>query len=135
MKNVKGYKCIECGAEFSLDDIEFSGIKMTRWKSIKKDLLRDIKSMDIANLHQLTLARLNDILDRLDDPNICSAAYNFGISKVLRYTESVRKMPKAIEGYVKQVSTYDIIFNEIEKFMPTFNPGWPKDVLIPYSHR
>lgn len=109
----------------SLDDIEFSGIKMTRWKRIKGYLLKDIKSMDIANLHQLTLARLNDILDRLDDPNICSAAYNFGISKVLRYTESVRKMPKAIEGYVKQVSTYDIIFNEIEKFMPTVNPGWP----------
>ncbi len=114
VEEIKEY--VECKDIISLDDIEFSGIKMKRWKRIKEYLLKDIKSMDIANLHQLTLTRLNDISDRLDDPNICSAAYNFGISKVLRYTESVRKMPKAIEGYVKQVSTYDIIFNEIEKF-------------------
>lgn len=114
VEEIKGY--VECKGTISLDDIKFSGIKMTRWKRIKEHLVKDIKSMDNANQHQLTLARLNDILDRLEGPNICSAAYNFGISKVLRYTESGRKMPKAIEGYVKKVSTYDMIFNEIERF-------------------
>jgi len=114
VEEIKEY--VECKGTISLYDIKSSGIEMTRWKRIKKYLLKDIKSMDNANLHQLTLARLNDILDRLEDPNICSAAYNFGISKVLRYTESGRKMPEAIEGYVKKVSTYDIIFNEIERF-------------------
>lgn len=114
VEEIKEY--VECKGTISLDDIKFSGIKMTRWKRIKEYLVKDIKSMDNANQHQLTLARLNDILDRLEGPNICSAAYNFGISKVLRYTESGKKMPKAIEGYVKKVSTYDMIFNEIERF-------------------
>jgi len=45
MKNVKGYKCIKCGTEFNLDDIEYTCKKckgnlqiIYDYKFIKKNL-------------------------------------------------------------------------------------------------
>jgi hypothetical protein len=95
----------------NLNKIKFSGATRIRWNSIKSKLLNE---EDESDLREATLARINYILNRFEDPNICSAAYNLGISKLLEYTESGLKLPKAIMGYVKKVSGYHAIFNEID---------------------
>lgn len=100
----------------SLDDIELSGTKMTRWQRIKKHLGRKVKFMGDSTGNELTLAHLSNILERLQDPNLYSAAYNFGIRKVLEYIESGKKLPNEVEQYVKEVSNYKTIFSEIDEF-------------------
>ena len=107
---------VESNSIHGLDDIELSGIKMKRWNSIKEYLIKDIEFTDSENFQELTLAHLNNILNRLEGRNIYVAAYNLGLNKVLRYIESGRKIPSRIEKYVRTVSTYNMIFHEIEKF-------------------
>ena len=106
---------VESNGILGLDDIELSGTKMKRWNRIKEYLMRDIEFTDSENYQELTLAHLNNILNRLENRNIYVAAYNLGLNKVLRYIESGRKIPSGIEKYVKTVSTYNMIFHEIEK--------------------
>lgn len=94
-----------------LNAIKFSGVIKIRWNSIKSKLL-DLKGE--PNLHEITLARLNHILNSLENPSIYSAAYNLGVSKCLHYLESGMDLPESISQYVKKVSGYHAIFNEID---------------------
>ena len=89
----------------------FSGVIRIRWNSIKSKLLYHKGK---PNFHEITLARLNHILNSLEDPSIYSAAYNFGISKCLNYLEAGMKLPESILRYVKKVLSYHDIFNEID---------------------
>lgn len=100
----------------NLDDVDFSGTKLTRWHRIKKHLPKNIKYTENPNAYELAIAHINNILIKLQDPNIYCAAYNFGIRKVLEYTESGKNLPNEILQYVKKVSDYITIFSEIEKY-------------------
>jgi len=99
-----------------LEELRFSGIKQKRWQRIKGHLRHDTKLRNGSRVRESLLPRLDAMVARLDDPRIYSAAYNFGIRKVLECIESGRKMPQAVENYVQQVSTYNSIFNEIERY-------------------
>jgi hypothetical protein len=107
---------IEHNGIISFNNTEFSRIKMTRWQRIKKHLRKNFEYTGNTNMHELTLVHLNNILNKLRDPNIYCAAYNFGIRKVLEYTESGRNLPNEIVQYVKKVSHYIKIFREIERY-------------------
>jgi hypothetical protein len=97
------------------DDIAFLGVTMIRWQRIKKHLVKkDDELRANANRHAETLAYLADILEKLADPNIYSAAYNFGIRKVIEYIKAGKDLPAAIGRYVETVSQYKAILNQIE---------------------
>ena len=95
----------------SFSKIKFSGTTRIRWNRIKSKLLKQKGEPDFR---EITLARLNHILNSLEEPSIYSAAYNFGISKCLEYMESGMKLPKGISRYVEKVLSYHAIFNEID---------------------
>ena len=99
-----------------LEELRFSGIKQNRWQRIKGHPQRTTQLRDVSRVRKSMLMRLDAMVARLDDPRIYSAAYNFGIRKVLERIESGRKMPQAVERYVQQVSIYNCIFNEIERY-------------------
>ena len=98
------------------DELGFSGIKQNRWQRIKGHLQPNNQLCEGSRARQSMLTRLDAMVARLDDPRVYSAAYNFGIRKVLEHIESGRKMPQAVERYIQQVSTYNCIFNEIERY-------------------
>ena len=100
----------------SLNVVKFSGTKGARWNRIKEHLTKQAGLGDSPELRESTLKHLNDILDRLGNPNIFSAAYNFGVSKVLEHTESGKELPEGIVSYVKKIVTYHTIFDEMERF-------------------
>jgi len=112
VSEIKQY--LEHNGNISLDEIKFPGTKMIRWQRIKKHLRRDDEIMKDAKAHELTLTHLNDILEKLQDPNIYSAAYNFGIRKVIEYIEAGKDLPTEIGRYVEKVSHYKAILNQIE---------------------
>ena len=94
-------------------ELKLSGTTKIRWDSIKFKLLNQKGEHDFR---ETTLYRLNHIQNRLEDPLIFSAAYNFGISKCLEYIETGMKLPNGISQYVKKVSSYHSIFNVIDTF-------------------
>lgn len=112
VSEIKQY--LQHNGNISLDEITFPGTKMIRWQRIKKHLRRDNEIMSDAKAHELTLTRLNDILEKLQDPNLYTAAYNFGIRKVIEYIEAGKDLPTEIGRYVKKVSQYKAILNQIE---------------------
>jgi len=91
--------------------IEFSGSTGLRWASIKSKLPDRKGGRDFRNQ---TLNRLDHILERIEDPRIYSAAYNFGLSKCLKYIESGWKLPGPITQYVKDVAAYHAILDQID---------------------
>ena len=95
------------------NETRFSMLTRVRWDSIKSKLLNQNGK---PNFREVTLARLDYILNRLEDPNIYSAAYNLGISKCLNHLESGIKLPESISRYVKKVLSYHDIFNEIDRY-------------------
>ena len=66
-----------------------------------------------ASVNESTVSHLDYIENKLHDPGIYSAAYNFGLGNVLKYTESGRELPGEIMQYVNKVSHYIKIFNEM----------------------
>ena len=98
-----------------IDDIQVSGTKSIRLKRIKEYLVKKSEYATSKNIQELTLTHINDILDRFEDPNIYSSAYNFGLKNTLDYIHSGKDWPKAIEDYANRVATYNTIFMEIEK--------------------
>jgi hypothetical protein len=112
VSEIKQY--LEHNGNISLDEIKFPGTKMIRWQRIKNHLRRDDQIMKDAKAHELPLTHLNDILEKLQDPNIYSAAYNFGIRKVIEYIEAGKDLPTEIGRYAEKVSHYKAILNQIE---------------------
>jgi len=93
------------------NDPQFAGVVAKRWNSIKSRLCYHQHASDIR---EKILARLDQILSRLEDPGIHTAAYNFGLSKCLKYVESGMDFPHGISQYVKKVARYYVIFNQID---------------------
>lgn len=110
---VKIKEYVESNHFDSFSEIKLSGSTKIRWNSIKSKLLNQKGEL---NFQEITFDRLNHILNRLEDPSIYSAAYNLGISKCLEYMESGMKLPNGISRYVKKVSSYHAIFNEIDTY-------------------
>jgi hypothetical protein len=108
VSEIKHY--LEHNGNIGLDEITFPGTKMIRWQRIKKHLRSDNETMK----HEVTLTHLTHILEKLQDPNIYSAAYNFGIRKVIEYIEAGKDLPAEIGRYVEKVSEYKAILNQIE---------------------
>lgn len=100
----------------SIDDIQVSGTKSIRLRRIKNGLVKSPEHTASGNVRERALIHINNILNRFEDPNIYSSAYNFGLRNVLDYIHSGKNWPKSIEEYVKKVATYNTIFMEIEKF-------------------
>jgi len=116
VSEIKQY--LEHNGNISLNEIKFPGSTMIRWQRIRKHLGRDDESRRNAKAHESTLTRLNEILAKLQDPNIHTAAYNFGLGKVIEYIEAGRHMPTEIGRYAEKVSHYKAIFNQIEACCP-----------------
>jgi len=95
------------------DTIKFSGVLETRWNRIRSKLLNQKGK---PNFHERTLGRLNHILNSLEDPSFSYGAYNLGISKCLDYLESGMHLPESISQYIKKVSGYHAIFNEMDMY-------------------
>ena len=113
------------GSHFdSFSEIKLSGTTRIRWNSIKSNLL---KQKGESNFREITLARLNHILNSLEEPSIYSAAYNLGISKCLSYMESGMNLPKEILQYVEKVSMYHAIFTE---FINNYNSSQKENVIF-----
>lgn len=104
-------ECVEGDQFDSFSRISLSGTTRIRWNKIKSKL---INHRGEPNFREITLDRLNHILNRLEDTNIYLAAYNLGISKCLEYLESGMIFPEGISRYVRKVSSYHAIFNEID---------------------
>jgi len=99
----------------NIEEPEFSGTKRMWWNRIKKCLQKDASYVEKADAHARTLAHLNNMINRLENPDIDLAAYNFGIRKVLEHIELGKALPEMIEQYVETVSLYRTIFDKIEE--------------------
>ena len=99
-----------------LDHIKWSGVKKFWWDRINHQIQEERKTHPYMNEKEMALAYLNYFIERLEDPRIYLAAYNFGIGKVLTCIEEVNDFPPAIKTYVKDVTTYNRIFLTMEKY-------------------
>jgi len=95
------------------DTISFPGVLGTRWDRIKSKLLNQKGK---PNFRERTLGRLNHMLNSLEDLSFNYGAYNLGISKCLDYLESGMHLPENISRYIKKVSGYHTIFNEMDMY-------------------
>jgi hypothetical protein len=100
----------------SIDDIQVSGAKSVMLRRIKENLTKNSEYNQNGNIRKVALRHIDGILDRFEDPNIYSSAYNFGLRNILDYIHAGKDWPKAIEEYTEKVATYNTIFMEIEKF-------------------
>ena len=65
MKNVIGYKCIQCGAEFGIDDIEYSCTRCHGYLQVSYDyrsIRRDLGKSDLSENHDYSMWRYKALL-------------------------------------------------------------------------
>jgi hypothetical protein len=98
-----------------IEGIKFTGTKGIWWKKINRGLQKDFENLEKENIRERTLAHLNNIICRLENPDIDLAAYNLGISKVIEHIHSGNPLPKVVDRYIEKVAMYRTIFNKIEQ--------------------
>jgi len=97
-----------------INEIVLSGVKAYWWDRIRGHLKNGTDAR--ASYRESVLRHLTAIISRLDNPELFLAAYNFGIRKVLKHSETGLKLPCAIEQYAKKVSLYQRIMGDMAHY-------------------